>query len=259
MTLAMPYPADDLPPACPSPATMMMKRAFDIFGATVGLALLWPLFVAVAIVIKLDSRGPVFFRQVRVGRGGHLFRIFKFRSMRVDTAQFSPALTVREDERVTRFGAFLRRSKLDELPQLLNVLAGDMSLVGPRPEVVQFIMCYTPQQRAIMLSVRPGMTDQAAILFRDESALLDAERDPIEVYWREIMPMKFRHYERYIRHIGVLNDLRIILATVIVLVAGRLPEWLSLEYDPQSLPLLCRIDSKDQPINLGETKAAEPV
>lgn len=259
MNYATPY-TDGVTLADPSPATMAAKRAIDIFGATVGLVLLWPVFAAVAIIIKLDSRGPVFFRQVRVGRGGHLFRIFKFRSMRVEAAQRGTALTVREDERTTRFGAFLRRSKLDELPQLINVLAGDMSLVGPRPEVVQFIMCYTPRQREIMLSVRPGMTDQAAILFRDESALLDSGRDPIEVYWREIMPIKFHHYERYVRHIGVLNDLRIILATVIVLVAGRVPEWLNLEHKvPLSLPFLCAIESEEQQMNCDEAKAPEPV
>jgi lipopolysaccharide/colanic/teichoic acid biosynthesis glycosyltransferase len=258
MTYVTPH-VDGVTSADPSPATLVAKRVIDIFGATVGLMLLWPVFAVVAIVIKLDSRGPVFFRQVRVGRGGHLFRIFKFRSMRVDAAQLGTALTVREDERTTRFGAFLRRSKLDELPQLINVLAGDMSLVGPRPEVVQFIMCYTPHQRAILLSVRPGITDQAAILFRDESALLDSDCDPIDIYWREIMPIKFGHYERYVRHIGVLNDLRIILATVVVLVAGRLPEWLSLGHEPpRSLPLLSATKDEEQQMNLEETKAAEP-
>jgi lipopolysaccharide/colanic/teichoic acid biosynthesis glycosyltransferase len=258
MTLAAHY-TDDLTSARPSPATMALKRAIDIFGAAFSLVLLWPIFVAIAILIKFDSRGPVFFRQVRVGRGGHLFRIFKFRSMSVQAAPSSLALTVCEDERVTRVGAFLRTTKLDELPQLINVLAGDMSLVGPRPEVVQFIMCYTPQQRAIMLSVRPGLTDQAAILFRDESALLDSGRDPIEVYWREIMPIKFRHYERYIHHIGVLNDLRIILATAIVLVVDRLPEWLSVEHELRPLPLLCKVESEEQQTSSHETSVAEPV
>lgn len=258
MTLVTPYP-DDLTSAYPSPTTTALKRAIDIVGAAAGLALLWPVFVAVAIIIKLDSRGPIFFRQARVGRGGHLFSIFKFRSMTVQAAQRSLALTVCEDARITRFGAFLRRSKLDELPQLINVLAGDMSLVGPRPEVVKFIMCYTPQQRAIMLSVRPGITDQAAILFRDESALLASDRDPMEVYYREIMPVKFRHYECYIRHIGILRDLRIILATLVVLAVGRLPQWLSLEYEPPSPPLLRKIESQAQQTNLGETNVAESV
>jgi lipopolysaccharide/colanic/teichoic acid biosynthesis glycosyltransferase len=222
-------------PIClvPSPVTMTLKRALDIFGAVVGLVGLSPIFTAVAIMIKLDSRGPVFFRQERVGRAGRSFRILKFRSMTVGAAQAGTALTVHQDKRVTRFGAFLRRSKLDELPQLLNVLAGKMSLVGPRPEVPEFIRYYTPQQRAIMLSVKPGMTDYAAILFRDESTLLDSSRDPIEVYRREIMPIKFGYYDRYIRKISVLNDLRIILATVILLALGRVPQLLGLEYERQ--------------------------
>jgi lipopolysaccharide/colanic/teichoic acid biosynthesis glycosyltransferase len=237
---------DDPTLAYPSPATMAVKRATDVLGAAAGLVLLSPLFLAVAAIIKLDSPGPVFFRQVRVGRDGHLFRIFKFRSMRVDVSRNGGALTVRADKRVTRFGRFLRRSKLDELPQLINVLAGDMSLVGPRPEVVPFIMHYTPAQRAIMLSVKPGITDHAAILFRDESALLDCDRDPIEVYRREIMPIKFRYYARYIRRITLLNDLRIILATVILLAIGRLPHWLGFEAEPQSQPLLGGSKSQEQ-------------
>jgi lipopolysaccharide/colanic/teichoic acid biosynthesis glycosyltransferase len=261
MTLISPY-VDDL--TSPSPGTLALKRAIDVLGAITGLALLSPVFAAVAIIIKLDSRGPVFFRQVRVGRGGHLFRIFKFRSMRVEAAHSGPALTVDQDKRVTRFGAFLRRSKLDELPQLINVLVGDMSIVGPRPEVVQFTMYYTPGQRAIMLSAKPGITDRAAILFRDESTLIDPGRDPIEIYRREIMPVKFRYYERYIRQIGILNDLRIILATVSLLVAGKLPEWLALEHEPQSLALLASKPSEDPPkpsedppMNLDDT--SEPV
>ena len=133
----------------------------------------------------------------------------------------------------------LRRSKLDELPQLINVLAGDMSLVGPRPEVPEFIKFYTPDQRAIILSMRPGITDYAAILFRDESALLDRERDPIDVYRREIMPAKFSYYERYSREIGVLNDVRIILATILLLVRGQVPHWLGIEYR-QLMPALPR-------------------
>ncbi len=241
MTLAAPYAGEPFL-AHPSPATMVLKRAIDIVGAAAGLALLWPLLAVIAIIIKLDSPGPVLFRQVRVGRGGRLFRIFKFRSMRTDAARLSPALTVCEDKRVTRFGAFLRRSKLDELPQLINVLAGDMSLVGPRPEVVPFIMYYTPDQRAVMLSVRPGITDEAALVFRDESALLDSGRDALEVYRSDIVPVKFRHYEHYVRHIGVSNDLRLILATVVLLMIGRLPRWLGLEYGMRSLPLSRKIE-----------------
>jgi lipopolysaccharide/colanic/teichoic acid biosynthesis glycosyltransferase len=158
--------------------------------------------------------------------------------MKVGAARAGTALTVRGDTRITRVGMLLRSSKLDELPQLINVLVGDMSLVGPRPEVPEFMKFYTPDQRAIMHSMRPGITDYAAILFRDESSLLDGARDPVEIYRQEIMPAKFAHYERYSREIGMLNDLRIILATILLLVTGRVPHWLGIKYRPrkQSLP-----------------------
>jgi lipopolysaccharide/colanic/teichoic acid biosynthesis glycosyltransferase len=234
----------DLTWARPSPTTMALKRAIDIGGALVGLVLLSPAFAAVAIIIKLDSRGPVFFRQERVGCGGRPFGIFKFRTMRVGAARMGAALTVHEDKRVTRFGAFLRRSKLDELPQLINVLAGDMSLVGPRPEVPEFIKYYALEQRAIILSTKPGMTDYAAIRFRDESALLDSSRDPVEVYRCEIMPIKFVYYERYSRQISVVNDLRIIFATVWLLVAGRVPHWLGMEEELRAVAVFRRSEAK---------------
>jgi lipopolysaccharide/colanic/teichoic acid biosynthesis glycosyltransferase len=247
MTLALPRDGD-LTWARPSPTTMALKRAIDIVGALLGLVLLSPVFAAVAILIRLDSRGPVFFRQERVGRGGRPFDIFKFRSMRVGAARMGVALTVHQDKRVTRFGAILRRSKLDELPQLINVLAGDMSLVGPRPEVPEFIKYYAPEQRAIILSTKPGMTDYAAIRFRDESALLDSGRDPVEVYRHEIMPTKFIYYERYSRQIGVLSDLRIILATVLLLVAGRVPHWLGMEDELQAVPVFHKSEAKGNPV-----------
>jgi lipopolysaccharide/colanic/teichoic acid biosynthesis glycosyltransferase len=209
--------------------TMAVKRMLDIVGSALGLLLLAPVLPLIAIVIKLDSPGPIFFRQERVGRGGRSFRIFKFRSMVVGAARTGRALTVRGDPRITRMGMLLRRSKLDELPQLINVLAGDMSIVGPRPEVPEFMKFYTPDQRALMLSMRPGITDYAAILFRDESSLLDGDSDPIEVYRDRIMPIKFAFYERYSRQIGVVNDLRIILATILLLIVGRLPLWLGIE------------------------------
>ncbi len=224
-----------------------MKRILDVVGSALGLVLLLPVLAVVAVIIKLDSPGPIFFRQVRVGWEGRSFRIFKFRSMVVGAARAGTALTVRADTRITRAGMFLRRSKLDELPQLINVLAGDMSIVGPRPEVPEFMKFYTPDQRAIILSMRPGITDYAAILFRDESSLLDRERDPIDVYRREILPAKFAYYERYSREIGVLNDLRIILATMLLLVAGRVPHWLGVEYRLRMPPLPRRREAKVNP------------
>jgi lipopolysaccharide/colanic/teichoic acid biosynthesis glycosyltransferase len=223
-----------------SPNAVALKRPFDIAGSALGLVLLSPLFLVIAIAIKLDSPGPVFFRQERVGKAGRLFRIFKFRSMIADASHRGTALTVRADRRITRVGEFLRRSKLDELPQLMNVLAGDMSLVGPRPEVPEFMAFYTAEQRAIITSMRPGITDYAAILFRDESSLLDQSGDPVDIYRREIMPLKFVYYERYSREIEILNDLRIILATMILLAVGRLPRWLGLEHELRSPPLLRR-------------------
>jgi lipopolysaccharide/colanic/teichoic acid biosynthesis glycosyltransferase len=226
-------------PAGPSHRTMAMKRILDVVGSALGLLFLLPVLAVVAVIIKLDSPGPVFFRQERVGLGGRSFRIFKFRSMVAGAAHAGTALTVRADARITRVGAFLRRSKLDELPQLLNVLTGDMSIVGPRPEVPEFMNFYTPNQRAIILSMRPGITDYAAILFRDESSLLDGKHDPIGVYRREIMPAKFAYYERYSREIGVLIDLRLIVATILLLVAGQVPHWLGVE-DRLRMPSLLR-------------------
>jgi lipopolysaccharide/colanic/teichoic acid biosynthesis glycosyltransferase len=155
----------------------------------------------------------------------------------VSATRAGMALTVRGDTRITRAGKFLRSSKLDELPQLINVLVGDMSIVGPRPEVPEFMKFYTADQRAIMHSMRPGITDYAAILFRDESSLLDGERDPIEVYRLKIMPVKFSYYERYSREIGILNDFRIILATMLLLITGRVPNWLGVEYRLRLQPL----------------------
>jgi lipopolysaccharide/colanic/teichoic acid biosynthesis glycosyltransferase len=226
---------------------MAMKRILDVVGSALGLLLLLPVLAVVAVIIKLDSPGPIFFRQERVGRGGRSFRIFKFRTMVVGAARAGTALTVRADTRITPAGIFLRRSKLDELPQLINVLVGDMSIVGPRPEVPEFMKLYAPNQRAIILSMRPGITDYAAILFRDESLLLDQERDPIDVYRREIMPVKFAYYERYSREIGVLNDLRIILATILLLVAGRVPHWVGVEYRQRMPSLPRRSEAKVNP------------
>jgi len=202
---------------------MAAKRAFDIVASACGLLVSAPLLICVAIAIKVDSPGPVLFRQARVGRNGRLFRIFKFRSMVVGPAKRAAALTVRDDRRVTRVGAFLRKSKIDELPQLLNVLRGEMSIVGPRPEVPEFMNFYTPEQRAIIVAMRPGMTDYAAICFHDESAMLDPAGDPVELYRHKIMPVKFALYERYSRKISVPNDVRIILATLQLLITGRLP------------------------------------
>jgi lipopolysaccharide/colanic/teichoic acid biosynthesis glycosyltransferase len=227
----MPLATPRLKPGRPSRTVSGLKRGIDIVGSTAGLVVLLPVFIVIAIFIKLDSPGPVFFRQERVGLADRRFRIWKFRTMVVGASRAGTALTVNADKRITSFGSFLRRTKLDELPQLLNVLVGDMSIVGPRPEVPEFMAFYGPDQRAVMVSMRPGMTDFAAILFRDESSLLGQDGDPVEAYRRKIMPLKFVQYERYHRESGVLTDFRIVAATLLLLVIGRCPRWLGIEHD----------------------------
>lgn len=194
----------------------MSKRLFDILAAAIGLLLLLPLLLAVAAWIKLDSPGPVLFRQQRVGRRGVLFTILKFRTM-ARRARSGPLLTVGQDCRVTRAGRLLRRTKLDELPQLLNVLAGSMSLVGPRPEVPRYVACYPPATRALVLSVAPGITDWAAIHFRDENALLARAADPERAYIDTILPVKLAYYERYVQERTMASDLHILLSTLAAL------------------------------------------
>ena len=192
----------------------MGKRLFDVLGATLGLVLLSPLLVAIALWIKLDSRGPVFFRQQRVGRHGAPFHIHKFRSMREDAPLVGPQITIGADPRITRAGHFLRRSKLDELPQLLDVLAGTMSLVGPRPEVPRYVALYPPAVRDKVLSVRPGITDPASIEYHDESTLLARAADPERVYIEHVMPAKLRYAAEYVDRMSLLNDVRLIGATL---------------------------------------------
>jgi lipopolysaccharide/colanic/teichoic acid biosynthesis glycosyltransferase len=226
----------DAAPRVPSPRKRVAKRAMDIALSSLALVLLLPVFGAIAVAIKLDSAGPVLFRQKRVGRGGTLFAIRKFRTMVVQAPVLGGSLTLRNDPRVTRVGAFLRRHKLDELPQLLDVLLGTMSLVGPRPEVPELMACYAPADAALICSVPPGMTDYASILFRNESDLLEASDDPRVYYRTVIMPLKLRHYERYIRDIGVLTDLRIMLATVALLVLGSIPRALGRGLADEALP-----------------------
>ena len=204
------------PPPCATRSRegLMQKRLFDVLGAAVGLVLLAPLLLGIALWIKLDSRGPVFFRQQRVGRFGAPFHIHKFRSMCEDAPLAGPQITVGADPRITRAGRFLRRTKLDELPQLLDVLAGTMSLVGPRPEVPRYVALYPPAMRDKVLSVRPGITDPASIEYRDESMLLARAANPEQVYVEQIMPAKLRYAAEYVDHMSVINDVRLIGATL---------------------------------------------
>lgn len=195
----------------------MPKRLFDLLGASLALLLLMPLLLLLALAIKLDSPGPVFFRQERVGRHGRLFRIHKLRTMAVDAPARGLALTVGADPRITRVGARLRGLRLDELPQFIDVLAGDMSLVGPRPEVPRYVAHYPPELRERVLSVRPGITDPASLLFMHESALLAAAADPEREYIEVILPKKLQCAADYAQHATLWTDLRLLARTLRVL------------------------------------------
>jgi len=198
----------------------MSKRLFDFVTAAVGLVLSAPLLLSIAVWIRCDSPGPALYRQQRVGRGGTLFWIYKFRTMRTDTAS-DAQLTVGRDVRITRAGHFLRAYKVDELPQLLNVLLGTMSLVGPRPEVPRFVACYPEQVRREVLSVAPGITDWASIAYRQENAILGAASDPEQAYVDEILPAKLAYYQRYVRERSFWIDLRIIVGTLAAVLRQR--------------------------------------
>jgi lipopolysaccharide/colanic/teichoic acid biosynthesis glycosyltransferase len=196
----------------------MAKRLFDLLGALIGLALLSPLLLLVALAIRLDSGGPVFFRQERVGRGGRPFRIHKFRTMTASAAVSGGLLTVGADPRITRVGVWLRGRRLDELPQLIDVLCGDMSLVGPRPEVPRYVAHYSAEMRSRVLRVRPGITDPAALAFRDEATLLERAADPEREYIVNILPRKLALQAAYAESATLATDLAVIARSLRVLV-----------------------------------------
>lgn len=189
-----------------------MKRLFDIVASGLGLIVLSPLFLILAVWIKLDSKGPVFYRQVRVGRDNKDFRIFKFRSMRVGSDKGSLVTIGGRDPRVTRSGYWIRKFKLDELPQLINVFIGDMSLVGPRPEVRHYVDYWTPEQMHV-LDVRPGITDPASIKFRNENELMEQAEDPEKYYIEVIMQEKIKLYLEYVEHHSFWGDIDLIFKT----------------------------------------------
>lgn len=191
----------------------MVKRGFDLFWATVGLCLLWPVFLVVGLLVKAEDRGPIFFRQRRVGWHGHSFRMWKFRTMVIDAEQKGLALTVGRDPRITRVGHWLRATKVDELPQLINVWTGEMSLVGPRPEVQKYVDLYSKDQRRV-LDLRPGITDLASVKYRRESELLAASSDPDRTYVEEIMPEKIRINLEYAAQANAWADVWVILLTL---------------------------------------------
>ena len=197
-----------------------MKRLFDIVASSLGLIFLSPLFLILAIWIKLDSKGPVFYRQIRVGYKNKDFRIFKFRSMRVGADKGSLVTIGGHDPRVTRSGYFIRKYKFDELPQLINVLLGDMSLVGPRPEVRHYVDYWTPEQKHV-LDVRPGITDPASIKFRNENELMEKAEDPEKYYIEVIMQEKIKLYLEYVEKHNFCYDLGLIFKTFWVIMKER--------------------------------------
>ena len=191
----------------------MLKRVLDFVASSVGLLILFPFFLLIALLIKFDSAGPVFYLQERVGKDSVLFNLFKFRTMRVGSDKAAAITIGVRDSRITRFGFWLRKFKLDELPQLINVWKGEMSLVGPRPELKKFVDLYTPDQRKV-ISVKPGITDYASIQFRKENELLEGKEDPINFYIREIMPAKLSLNLKYIHSQSFWMDVRIIFQTI---------------------------------------------
>lgn len=192
---------------------LIMKRLFDFTVSLLGIASLIPLFLVISILIKFDSKGSIFFKQERVGKEGKPFFILKFRTMVVDAESMGMQITVDGDKRITNVGHFLRKSKLDELPQLINVLLGDMSFVGPRPEVPKYVAKYNCNQRNI-LKVRPGITDNASIEFRQENQILAKSCNPEKMYIEEIMPRKLELNMKYINNMSIMQDIYIIFKTL---------------------------------------------
>lgn len=191
-----------------------MKRVFDILFSLIGLIVLSPAIALISLVIKIDSAGPILFKQKRVGVGGVPFDIFKFRTMRVASAEVSLQITVGYDPRITKAGFFLRHWKLDEIPQLLNVVRGEMSFVGPRPEVPKYVALYPDHLRNIVLSVRPGITDPCSIALRSESDLLAVAKDPERFYVETLLPRKLQLASDYVNERSMLSDIMIILQTI---------------------------------------------
>jgi lipopolysaccharide/colanic/teichoic acid biosynthesis glycosyltransferase len=200
----------------------MFKRLFDVAASGLGLLVLSPILCATAAAVRLSSAGPVFFRQARVGRGGRPFFILKFRTMVQDAPKLGGPITFGRDPRITPVGNLLRKTKIDELPQLLNVLVGDMSLVGPRPEVPRYVEMFRDDYKVI-LQVRPGITDLASIKYRDEAAILGNVADPEEEYVRVVLPEKIRLAKQYVANRSLRLDLTILFGTALRLACDRVP------------------------------------
>lgn len=197
----------------------MLKRLFDFVASSIGLLILFPFFILIALLIKVDSPGPVFYLQERVGKDNILFKLFKFRTMRVGSDKAAAITIGARDSRITRIGFWLRKFKLDELPQLINVWKGEMSLVGPRPELKKFVDLYSANQLRV-IAVKPGITDYASIQFKNENELLEGKADPIDFYIREIMPVKLELNLKYIQRQSFWLDIKIIFQTIFSIFRG---------------------------------------
>ena len=193
---------------------MLSKRLFDLFFVIPGLIILSPIFLVVSFLIKSKDGGDILFKQTRVGKAGKHFKVLKFRTMVVDAEKLGAKVTTGNDPRITPVGAFLRKYKLDELPQLINVLIGNMSLVGPRPEVPEYVEFYPEETKKVIFSVHPGITDKASIEFVDENDLLTDSKDPIEDYKNKILPVKLAYSVEYVKERSLWVDFNLILKTV---------------------------------------------
>lgn len=199
---------------------LFFKRFFDVAAASIALILLLPVFITLGIAISLDSKGPIFFRQERVTQFGKHFRIFKFRSMVPNAELIGPSITPNKDSRVTKIGYFLRRHRLDEFPQLINIIAGDMTFVGTRPEVVKYVNQYSDEMMATLL-LPAGATSEASILYKGEGALLDDAEDPDKVYLDVVLPQKMKYNLNSLRNFSVLNDFKLMAKTVLVVLRAK--------------------------------------
>ncbi len=194
-----------------------IKRFIDIILSLTGLIIFAPFFLVIAVLIKKEDGGSVFFRQVRVGQNGRPFKIYKFRTMVENAERLGAKVTKEDDPRITEIGKFLRKYKIDELPQLINVLKGEMSLVGPRPEVPKYVEIFKKDYEEI-LKVKPGITDYASLEYKDENKLLKGAENPEEIYIKEILPVKIKYYKRYIKDISFITDIKLIIKTIMGIV-----------------------------------------
>ena len=194
-----------------------IKRLIDLAGSIIGMFILFPIFMMIPLFIKLDSKGPVFYTQERVGKNGKIFKIYKFRTMIHNAEKIGPQISKIEDHRITGPGKFLRRYKLDEIPQLINVIKGEMSLVGPRPEVPEYINYFLKDYQEV-LKVKPGMTDYASIEFKNENEMLNGIENIEEKYFNEILPVKIEYYKKYVREKSIVKDLGLIFKTMIEII-----------------------------------------